>query len=53
GQYRIDARYGSAEQRRSVRVPARGVVHVEFRWAEPDRRGAMQLCDPRPCPRQR
>lgn len=53
GQYRIDARYGSAEQRRSVRVPARGGVHVEFRWAEPDRRGAMQLCDPRPCPRQR
>ncbi|WZV79292.1 carboxypeptidase regulatory-like domain-containing protein [Burkholderia pseudomallei] len=56
GQYRIDARYGSAEQRRSVRRSvraARGGVHVEFRWAEPDRRGAMQLCDPRPCPRQR
>ncbi|WP_063534871.1 carboxypeptidase-like regulatory domain-containing protein [Burkholderia sp. MSMB1589WGS] len=53
GQYRIDARYGGAEQRRSVRVPASGGVHVDFRWAEPDRRGAAQTCDPRPCPRQR
>ncbi|WP_043302398.1 carboxypeptidase-like regulatory domain-containing protein, partial [Burkholderia humptydooensis] len=32
GQYRIDARYGGAEQRRSVRVPASGGVHVDFRW---------------------
>lgn len=49
GQYRIDARYGGAEQRRNVRVPARGGVQVDFRWTEPDRRGAMQICDPGPC----
>ncbi|QPS40334.1 hypothetical protein [Burkholderia oklahomensis] len=52
GQYRIDAHYGGAEQRRSVRVPARGGVHVDFRWAEPDRCSAAQICNPCPGKRQ-